>query len=148
MIRRWRRAVGGRDRGDAAVELALLTPVIGLLLVAVIAAGRLGTARDQVTQAAREAARAASLTRSPAAADAAARTAVTASLADSPGSCPDHTVTVDTTGLTAPLGQPAQVSVTVTCQVPLSDLAGLPLPGRQEMSATFAAPLDQFRGRR
>jgi hypothetical protein len=135
-----------RDRGYASVELAALIPIIGLLIVLLIAAGRYGVAREQVQQAARDAARAASLARSPTAAETAARAAATASLADSTWSCPHFSLAVDTAGLTAPLGQPGQVRATIVCQVPLQDLAGLPLPGQDTLSASFSAPVDQFRG--
>ncbi|CAO5256674.1 tight adherence protein E [Frankia sp. AgKG'84/4] len=135
------------DRGYASVELAALIPVIGLLIVALIAAGRYGVAREQVQQAAREAARAAALARSPAAAETAARAAAAGSLADSTWSCPHFTLTLDAAGLTVPVGQPGQVRVTIACQVPLQDLAGLPLPGQDTLSASFSAPVDQFRGR-
>jgi Flp pilus assembly protein TadG len=145
--RRRRRIRRRDDGGYAPVELALLVPVIGLLLVAVVAAGRLGVAREQVQQAAREAARAASLARSPGAAEVAARTAAADSLAGSPGSCPQFTLVLDTGGLAAPVGVPGRVTATITCRVPLADLVGLPLPAEQAMSATFAAPVDQFRGR-
>lgn len=138
---------GGADRGYAPVELAVLVPVIGLLIVAVVAAGRIGVAREQVQQAAREAARAASLARSPGAAELAARTAASQSLGGSAASCPTFTLQLDTSGLLAPAGQPGEVTATVTCQVPLSDLAGLPLPSQLGMTASFAAPVDQFRGR-
>jgi hypothetical protein len=121
--------------------------VIGLLLVAVVAAGRLGVAREQVQQAAREAARAASLARGPGAAELAARRAAADSLAGSPGSCPQFTVELDASGLTAPPGRTGRVAATVTCRVPLADLAGLPLPAEHAMSASFAAPVDRYRGR-
>lgn len=135
------------DRGDAAVELATLIPLVGLLIFMLIAAGRYGVAREQVQQAAREAARAASLARSPAAAETAARAAANGSLAGSTWSCPTFTLTVDTAGLTVPVGQPGQVRVTIACQVPLQDLAGLPLPAHDTLSASFTAPVDQYRGK-
>jgi len=135
------------DGGYASVELAALIPIIGLLIVLLIAAGRYGVAREQVQQAAREAARAASLARTPAAAETAARAAAAGNLAGSDWSCSRFTLTIDAAGLTVPIGQPGQVRVTIACQVPLQDLAGLPLPSQDTLTASFSAPVDQYRGR-
>src|SRR5207245_3708784 len=58
------------DRGSAAVELVLITPVLIVLLFFVVAAGRFAVARNRVDEAARDAAREASTwARAPAASD-------------------------------------------------------------------------------
>jgi hypothetical protein len=55
-------------------------------------------------------------------------------------------VTLDTTGFAAPVGTPASVGATVTCQV---DIAGLlpGLPGSMSITATVRSPLDTYRER-
>jgi hypothetical protein len=50
----------GRERGTAAVELALVAPVLVLLIAAVVAAGRITETKSAILSAAREAATAAS----------------------------------------------------------------------------------------
>lgn len=69
----------GRDEGQAAVELALVLPLVGLLLLALVQVGLL--VRDQVmlVHAAREGARAAAVHPQPASARYAARDAATSS---------------------------------------------------------------------
>lgn len=136
----------GGDGGYDAVQLAVLVPLFGLLIMALVAAGRIGTAREQVQQAAREAARAASLAPTPTAANLAARAAAGRSLAGS-STCPTWTLTLNTAGLTVPVGQPGVVSATLVCQVSLHNLAVLPLPAHLAMASTFTAPVDTFGNR-
>jgi len=56
-------------------------------------------------------------------------------------------VTVNTAGFGVPVGQPAQVSATVTCTVPLGDLIVPGMPGSRTLRAFFTSPLDPFRAR-
>ena len=72
-----------RERGSAAAELVLVTPFLILLLLFAVAAGRLVQARLDVDSAAQQAARAASLARTPAAASAQAIQVARAALAGS-----------------------------------------------------------------
>ena len=92
------------------------------------------------------AARQASLARSPAAAIAAAQLSADAAISQDGLDC-NPVVNVDTVGFSAPLGQPAEVSATVTCIVPLADLVVPGLPGSKTLSYTFSSPLDPYRGR-
>jgi Flp pilus assembly protein TadG len=141
---RWR----GRDpqAGDAALELVIIAPVLLAFIGLAIAAGRTSVAQGSVDAAARDAARQASIARSPAAALAAAQLSAQAALRQDGLDCAP-VVTVDTSGFGAPVGQPAQVSATVSCTVPLSDLVVPGLPGSRTLSFTFASPLDPYRGR-
>jgi len=133
---------GPGERGAALAELAVVAPLLVVVLLSVVFAGRLVQAEGQVEGAARDAARAASVRRTPAAAVAAARAAAGATLGDARLTCGGLTVAVDT-GRFVPGGG---VSATVTCTVPLADL-GLPwAPGSLERSATAAAPIEPFRG--
>ena len=111
-----------------------------------IAAGRTSVAQGSVDAAARDAARQASIARSPAAALAAAQLSAQAALSQDGLDCAP-VVDVGTAGFGSPLGQPAQVSATVTCTVPLADLIVPGLPGSETLRSTFTSPLDPYRGR-
>lgn len=124
-----------------SAELVILTPLLILLLLFVVVVGRLASARLDVDGAAAQAARAASLARSPAAARSAARQTATAALAGQRVSCAQLAVAVDTTAF-APGGS---VAVTVSCAVDLSQLTGLRLPARETVADRFVAPIDVYR---
>ena len=141
-MRRWR----DTEAGDASLELILLAPVLLALIGLVIAAGRISVARGSVEAAARDAARQASIARSPGEAVAAAQLSADTALSHDGLDC-DPVVNVDTSGFGVPVGQPAQVSATVICTVPLGDLVVPGLPGSQTLTYTFTSPLDPFRGR-
>jgi TadE-like protein len=136
----------GGDRGSAALELVALAPVLLALVGLVIAAGRTSIAQGSVDAAARDAARQASIALTPQAALAAGRTSASAALRADGLDC-RPLVSVDTAGFDVPPGQPAAVSATVTCTVPLSDLALPGLPGHRTLTATFTSPLDVYRSR-
>lgn len=141
---------GRRDgeAGNAALELVLLAPIVLALIGLVIAAGRTSLAQGSVQAAARDAARQASIARTPQQALLAAATSAQAELSREGLSCsPVPAVRVNVTGFGAPLGQPASVSATVTCQVPLSDLLLPGIPGSRKLRARFSSPLDPYRGR-
>ena len=130
------------ERGAAAVELVLATPILVALMLFAVAGGRLASTRAEVDAAARDGARAASIARSAAVAERDGRAAAEAALADRGLSCSNLTVTIDTTDF-RPGGI---VAATVACDVDLSDLTGLGLPGARTVSARFAEPVDMFRG--
>ncbi len=142
MLRRARCRRTGPEAGSEAIELTLITPVIVLLVLAVVALGRLADARIRVDDAAHLAARAASLARDPAAAAAQAGSTARAALARPGFSCSRVLVSPDTAAF-APGGQ---VSVEVTCTVPMSGLALLAVPGSVAIHSTFTSPVDRFRG--
>ncbi len=130
------------DQGSASVELVLATPVLVALMLLAVAGGRLATARGEVDAAARDSARAASLTRSGVAAERDGRAGAEATLADRHVTCRDLTITIDLTDF-----QPGgTVTSTVTCAVQLRDLTGLGLPGTRAVSSHFVAVVDRFRG--
>ncbi len=143
---RWLRA-HPEDGGAPSTQAAMLFPVIMLVLVAVVAGGRVSNAHDAADQAARAASRIASIQRDPNLAQSASTGAATAELAAQGLHCATVTVTVDTAGLSAPLGQPATVSATVSCQVALSQLAFPGIPGDKVLTATFTSPVDPNRER-
>lgn len=134
------------ERGSMTVELAVLAPALVLVLVAMVAAGRIVIAHGSVEAAARDAARQASISRDPSSARTAALTSARAALAREGLECAP-TVSVDTGGFSAPLGRQATVSATVTCEVQLSDLALPGIPGSKVLTSRFTSSLDPFRAR-
>lgn len=130
------------EAGGATVELTLLTPLLVLLLVFVVGLGRMVEARGLVDGAARDAARAASLARSPQTATLAAQQAASASLAAAGASCRQPSTATDTSAF-RPGGW---VAVTVTCTAQLADVAELALPGARTISSRFVEPVDTYRG--
>src|SRR2546427_5029933 len=88
---------GRRDEGSAMVELTLIVPALVVMLLFVVALGRISVARGDVDGAARDAARAASIARSRAAAETDAVTAASSTLAGRGVTCRKLDVAVDTT---------------------------------------------------
>lgn len=129
------------ERGSLALELVVLTPVLVLTLW-VVGALRVMVAHAQVDDAARDAARAASIARSAGAARQAAAAAAASSLQGARRSCEAVRLTTSTERF-----QPGgTVQVTVTCTIRLRDLGLSFLPGNQTTSATYAVPIDLNRG--
>ena len=112
------------------------------MLLLVVFLGRITTARADVDEAARDAARAASLARTTVAASTDGEAAARAAIADGGPSCRTLSVQVDTAGF----GPGGTVSASVACQVDLSDLGPLELPGTRTISSTFVEPVDQLSG--
>lgn len=132
-----------RQRGSASVEATLLAPLLVLLLLFVVACGRLATTRLRVADAAHQGARTASLARDSGTATTTARATVTQALATAGASCGRSDITVDTSAFRAG----GTVTVTVTCHATLADLSGLHLPGdTATLTASFTSPVDTYRG--
>jgi len=130
-----------------AVSAAILMPLFALMLMAVAAGGRISNAADATDQAARAAARIASVERNPNLAQAVATDAARTALQSGGLACGTVTVTVNTDGLSTPLGQPSTVTATVSCQVKLAELAFPGIPGNRTVTATFTSPVDPNRER-
>lgn len=135
-----------RERGSMALEMAIVAPALIALLVMVIGLGRVSFAHNALDAAARDAARQASIARDPATARSAAVTSARAALAREGLACAPS-VTVDTTGLSAPLGRPAVVVARVSCEVNLADLAVPGIPGTKNITSSFTSPIDPYRAR-
>ena len=135
------------ERGSATLELAILAPAFLLLLGLVVIAGRVQVAAGAVEHAATSAAREASLARTVAAAQTTATSAAARELEGQDIRCATSSVTVDTSGFGAPLGQSATVSATLTCMVSFADLAIPGLPGSRTLTSTATSPIDRFRAR-
>jgi Flp pilus assembly protein TadG len=136
-----------RERGSATLELAVLAPALLLLLGLVVLAGRVQVAAGGVEHAAMSAAREASLARTVDGARATASSAAARELDGQDIRCDISSITVDTAGFSAPLGQSATVSATLTCTVSFADLAIPGLPGSRTLTATATSPIDRFRAR-
>ncbi len=129
------------ESGSVALEMVLLTPLLVLMLLFVVALGRVVSARIEVDGAAAQAARAASIARDPATAVAMATQAATTALGSDHVTCAGLIVSTDTADF-VPGGE---VQVTVTCHVELADLVGLRLPASEALSSTAASVIDTYR---
>jgi Flp pilus assembly protein TadG len=125
----------------AALELAILLPFVIVMLLLVVAFGRVERGRELVDQAAASAARAASLSTSPGQAQSAAIDAATQTLTNGGLSCGGMQVSVDTSSF-HPGGD---VTAHISCS---ADLAGLTLsgvPGHVHLSSSATSPLEPYR---
>ncbi|MGH3999225.1 MAG: TadE/TadG family type IV pilus assembly protein, partial [Pseudonocardiaceae bacterium] len=117
------------ERGSAAIEAAIGLPAFILFVGLIIAGGRLAVAHQALQSAAADAARAASIARDAGDADSSARHEATTSLNNQHLRCRGTHINVDTNGFQVPTGQPAAVTVTLTCRVDLADLSVPGVPG-------------------
>lgn len=131
----------GDEEGSVTVELVLVTPLLILFLLLVVAFGRLASSRIDVSGAAAQAARAASIARDPTSASAAAEQTATAALANESVTCANLNVTTNTADFTAG----GTVSVTITCHVDLAALAGLRLPASTSVTGSSVSSIDTYR---
>src|SRR6266508_2630481 len=139
MPRRLARSVRARprvlrrdERGSAAAELTLLTPLLILLLLFVVLCGRLADTKLRINDVAHQAARAATLARTPSQATANAQSTARAALASAGITCQSLTVSIDTQGLMPG----STVTVTVSCSVGLGDLTMLGVPGSRTFESS------------
>ena len=140
-------SAGTTERGSVSVELALLAPALLLLLAFGVLAGRTQIAEGAVQEAARAAAREASLARDAATAAVLAGAQAERTLAAQDLRCRDTRVDVDTAGFSAPPGRPGDVTVTISCTVGMADLLVPGLPGSVTVEAVFTSPVDAYRER-
>ncbi|MET8411861.1 TadE family protein [Streptomyces sp. NPDC005195] len=143
---RWARRLRS-DEGSAAIEAAIILPSLIMFLCLAIAGGRLVTSGAKIDSAAEDAAREASIHRTAATAQSAAQTAAAESLNDQGITCASTSVSINTGGLSVPVGQVGTVTVTVTCTVNLSDLLLPGAPGARTLTSTATSVVDQYRQR-
>jgi Flp pilus assembly protein TadG len=129
------------EHGSATAELVMLTPLVVGLLMMIMAFGRFAQSRAEVDEAARDAARAASLTRTDAAARTAAEEAAAASLQSGGVSCRTLTVDLDL----ADFRPGGTVAARIACVSDLADVSLLRLPGSKTFSATAVSVIDTYR---
>ncbi|HET6953504.1 MAG TPA: hypothetical protein VFI47_24210 [Acidimicrobiales bacterium] len=126
------------DRGNGALDLSVMgvcffVPVVLLLVFA----GRVNAGHAAVESAARHAARTISIARDPAAAEGVAEADAATTVHEGSAMCRtmDFVASVEA----------GEVTVTVSCDVDLSELALLPVPGTREASATAVEVIDKHR---
>ena len=130
------------QRGGASLELVLLVPVLLLLLLLVVAGGRLVQARGDVDAMARDAARAASVARSPGEAVARAEAMVSERVGEGGVQCREPAVVTDT----AAFRPGGVVSVAVTCNVDLAAVSALGIATSRALGAQATEVIDARRG--
>ena len=137
-----------RDGGLASIELAIILPVFIALAVLATVLGRRMIAQTAIDLAAHDAARAASEARAESDARTQGDLAGKAALTASGTTCTTFSVTWDFSQWEkVPLGQPAWVTATITCEIDLRYLAVPGFPGKIDLTSTFSSPLDQYRTR-
>lgn len=146
-IRRTLARLRDREQGSLSAELVILAPVMLGFALFVIACGRISLATITVQDAANAAARNASLSRTVSAATANATTGANGSITLAGLECVTLDISVDPSGITAPLGTIGNVTTTVTCTLNLSDIALPGLPGTYTVTATGTSPVDPYRER-
>lgn len=120
-----------------AVEIVVLVPLLLMVMVLIVAMGRLVSAEGDAESAAREAVRAATFERNTADAESEAQRAATATL---PATLVCGPVTLDGAFVAG-----ANLTVALTCEVSWQDLGLIGLPGTTQVTATSSAPLDVYR---
>lgn len=120
-----------------SVELVILAPIIGVLLAAVVAVGRVENARADIEGAARSAARDLSIARDPQAAIERVRESTAAMVRVGEPGCRQFTfnATIDKTN----------VAVDISCVADLDETNILPLPGSMTLRASAVEIVDAFR---
>lgn len=130
------------DDGSVAAEVTIAAPFLIMLLVFVgVVIHRGVDARIRIDDAAHQAARAASIERTPTAATTAAQSTAASALSSAGVVCASLSVSTSTGGL-RPGGT---VSVTVSCDVDFGDALILGVPGGKTLSATSVEPVDLWR---
>lgn len=129
---------------STAVEATLVLPAVVIVLSLLVAGFRVWQTRTDLHQVAGAAARAGSLARSASAAEHQIRRVVQANHTV----CAHPQVSSELSGFAIPAGQPATITVILTCSVPLSDLIVPGLPGHRTITVKASAPLDTYRERR
>ena len=141
-------ADGGTGQDLFSADPGRLGRDVACVLLGVNLAAKVdGEAHQGVQSAAADAARSASIARTQGGAQTEGNTAAATSLANQHVNCVTTTVSVDTSGFASPVGTPAKISATVTCDVNLSDLFLPGVPGSKAITATMSSPLDTYRER-
>lgn len=142
------------ERGSTSLELILLAPVLLSIMMLIAAFGRHANGQAYVDQAARDAARSATANRDSASAKEAVQATIDAALATAPTKCrdtEDHEVESSSGTFEAsnpyfvdPVGDvvgQVVITVTVTCDVDVSDLALIGFGQTITLTSKFSSPM-------
>lgn len=135
------------EEGATAIEFAIIAPFVMTGILLIFAAGTVARADSTVDAAAYAAARAASISRTSGDAQSQARIVADSTLSSRGLNCSPTSLSVDTSGFGVPVGQPAAVTVELSCTVPLSHLVVPGLPGSKTVKASAVSSIDTYRGR-
>lgn len=131
-----------RDQnGSLTVELVALTPVLFILAMVILAFGRVSEVRQQVVEAARATAESAALLPNPASVQQGSADTPAMGAIESTHACAHVQVITDVSHF-YPGGF---VTVTVVCQVDLSDVSVPGIPGSTIVRGISTAPIDPYR---
>ena len=130
------------EHGTVAVETAVVAPVLLVLMMLVVYAGRASQVDADVRAAATHAARAASVAADATAAVQVAEATADLNLATDGVTCRSRRVDVDTSAFAAG----GHVTVGLACEVANSDIVLLAVPGSRWSTATATQVVDTFRG--
>ena len=123
------------------VELVVLTPILCIMAMATLVFGRVSEARQQVVEASRAGAEAAAVLPTVGTAQWVGAINAVINLIGRTHTCAHVAITTDTGNFVAG----GYVTVHVSCQVLLSDLAFPGMPGSTIVQASATAPLDPYR---
>lgn len=129
------------QRGSMAVELVVLVPVVAMFAFMALGLGRYESARQEVADAARAGAQAASIAISAAAAPTAATQAALVDITNQRHMCASPEVRTDTADFVAG----GVVRVSVSCHVDMSDLLVPGIPSALTIEDTQVATVDPYR---
>ncbi len=129
------------EEGSAIAELVIVAPILLIVIVLMVALGRVDSAQGDVQSAARSGVQAAVVQSDPSDAEAQATTAAQATLAGAGLTCTAPQISVDTSNFVAG----GWVSVTVTCVTSLADVSVPGVPGAKTLTATSTAHIDPYR---
>jgi Flp pilus assembly protein TadG len=139
MARRRRREWG--EDGSAIAELVIVAPILLIVVVLMVALGRVDSAQGDVESAARAGVQAAVVAPDASDAQSQATAAAQSSLSGEGVTCTAPQISVDTSNFTAG----GWVSVSVTCVTSLADVSVPGAPGAKTLRATSSAHIDLYR---
>ncbi|MGA3148407.1 MAG: TadE/TadG family type IV pilus assembly protein [Acidimicrobiales bacterium] len=123
------------------VELAVMAPVLFALVISILVFGRVSEVRQEVVEASRAGAQAAAVLPDPGSAQQGAADSAVVGLFNESHICSDPHISTDVSHF-YPGGY---VTVSVACQVSLSDLSTPGVPGSTTVRASTTAPIDPYR---
>jgi Flp pilus assembly protein TadG len=140
------------ETGSASLELVILAPILITLLMLMWAFGVYAQTEAVVDQAARDAVRAATQSRSSEEAEEKSTSAASETLDQTLVDCLESSIELSPTGdefvATSPMSDDPMVMarVEVSCTVDLGDATFLPFLGETRLRSVFVSPLDIYRG--